>query len=70
MTELNNPEFGSAKLGRKALKDAVRILEGIGYPRLSKAQENIRYRLFQTHKGRQSLAECRIGKGCIGSELN
>ncbi|MDE5585906.1 MAG: hypothetical protein K2I92_06135 [Muribaculaceae bacterium] len=40
MTELNNPEFGSAKLGRKALKDAVRILEGIGRPHLSKAQEN------------------------------
>ena len=40
MTELTNPEFGSSKLGRKALKDAVRILEVIGSPRLSKAQEN------------------------------
>lgn len=39
MAELRNPEFGSAKFGRKALKEAVKILEGIGKPRLTKVQE-------------------------------
>ena len=39
MSELNQPDFGSSKLGRKDLKAATQILHRIGSPRLSKLQE-------------------------------